>query len=92
MSSVKRLVVQPLCVAIIGIACVATSGMAHADSLRAQQTAACKGDAVKLCALAIPNEEKITKCMEKKKERLSPKCRAVFDKGTQDAQAAKAKK
>ncbi|GBQ83292.1 hypothetical protein AA13595_1144 [Gluconacetobacter johannae DSM 13595] len=48
---------------------------------RDQQSAACRGDAVKLCAFAIPNERKVQACMEKKIDKLSPRCRAMFGKG-----------
>lgn len=92
MGNKKHTLIRPLCFGMLGAAFLATSTMAHAKTQRQQQTEACKGDALKLCALAIPNEEKITKCMEKKKEKLSPKCRAVFDQGLQDKQAAQDKK
>nr|WP_264812219.1 hypothetical protein [Gluconacetobacter sacchari] len=52
-------------------------GTAHAAS-RSEQSAACRGDAIKLCPLAIPNEDKITACMKKKIDQLSPRCRAMF--------------
>lgn len=45
---------------------------------RDQQKAACQGDAIRLCTFAIPNEAKITACMKKKLDQLSPKCRAMF--------------
>lgn len=51
---------------------------ARADTAREQQTKACKGDALRLCAFAIPNEKRITACMERKKDKLSPACRAYF--------------
>ncbi|GAN70525.1 hypothetical protein ASY01nite_06520 [Acetobacter syzygii] len=57
---------------------VANLPAAHADTAREQQTKACKGDALRLCALAIPNEKKITACMERKKDKLSPACRVYF--------------
>lgn len=44
-----------------------------------EQAAACRGDAVRLCTFAIPNEAKITACMKKKIDQLSPRCRAMFD-------------
>nr|WP_298798593.1 hypothetical protein [uncultured Acetobacter sp.] len=75
-----------------GAALLSTLAPAHAaDTLRQKQTAACKGDALKLCALAIPNEKKITSCMERKKDKLSPQCRAFFDKpmSTQKASGRK---
>lgn len=45
---------------------------------RDEQKQACQGDAIKLCTFAIPNEAKITACMKKKIDQLSPKCRAMF--------------
>ncbi|WP_375271989.1 hypothetical protein [Gluconacetobacter dulcium] len=51
---------------------------AHAAS-REEQSAACRGDAIKLCTFAIPNEDKITACMKKKIDQLSPRCRAMFE-------------
>ncbi|MFT8891961.1 MAG: hypothetical protein ABF888_08990 [Acetobacter papayae] len=43
-----------------------------------EQTKACKKDAMRLCTLYIPNERKITACMEKKFDQLSPGCQAMF--------------
>ncbi|CAI9119786.1 hypothetical protein [Brytella acorum] len=43
-----------------------------------EQAAACRGDAIRLCTFAIPNEAKITECMKKKIDQLSPRCRAMF--------------
>lgn len=51
---------------------------ARADTAREQQTKACKGDALRLCAFAIPNEKRITACMDRKKDKLSPACRVYF--------------
>ena len=53
-------------------------GSAHAAT-RKEQSAACRGDAIKLCTFAIPNEDKITACMKKKIDQLSPRCRAMFE-------------
>lgn len=70
-----------LCLAAGGAALIGTLTPAQAeDDLRRKQTEACKGDALRLCALYIPNEKKITACMERKKDKLSPQCRAFFDK------------
>ncbi|MBB2205519.1 hypothetical protein HLH27_10880 [Gluconacetobacter takamatsuzukensis] len=52
-------------------------GAAHAAT-REEQSAACRGDAIKLCTFAIPNEDKVTACMKKKIDQLSPRCRAMF--------------
>lgn len=54
---------------------------ATAAPTREEQSAACRGDAIKLCAFAIPNESKVQACMEKKIDKLSPRCRAMFGKG-----------
>lgn len=64
------------CIALAGLAFTLTQGASAAT--REEQTKACKGDALRLCALAIPNEAKITACMQKKIDKLSPKCRAMF--------------
>lgn len=58
---------------------------------REEQTQACKGDALRLCTLAIPNEAKITACMKKKIDQLSPKCRAMFTPVPQTKKTAAAK-
>lgn len=78
----KKQKLHQVCLALSVVTLLGVSVAAHAETEREKQTAACKGDAVKLCALYIPNEAKITACMEKKKEKLSPKCRAFFDKGS----------
>ncbi|MGD7070352.1 hypothetical protein [Acetobacter sp. AAB5] len=74
-----------------GVAMIGLAYPVHADTLRDKQTEACKGDAVRLCALAIPNEKKITACMERKQDKLSPKCRAFFKKGSKTSPAHKPK-
>ena len=49
------------------------------DTVRQRAEQACYDDANKLCADAIPDEEKIKACMKIHRVQLSPKCRAVFD-------------
>ncbi len=44
-----------------------------------EQAAACRRDAIRYCAVHIPNEAKITACMEAHLQKLSPKCRAMFE-------------
>jgi hypothetical protein len=39
----------------------------------------CTGDAMRLCASDIPNVERITACMERQRDSLSERCRAVFE-------------
>ncbi|WP_338333371.1 hypothetical protein [Acetobacter sp. LMG 32666] len=70
-----RLVLSALA---LGAGLAAAGLPAWADTEREQQTKACKGDALRLCALAIPNEKKIAACMARKKDKLSPACRVYF--------------
>lgn len=39
----------------------------------------CRGDAFRLCSSEIPDRERITACMLRRKAELSPGCRMVFD-------------
>ena len=48
-------------------------------SLRDQQQAACYDDVMKLCKDAVPDEDKVTACMQNKKSVVSPKCAAMWD-------------
>jgi len=57
-------------------------GLASANaqgSADAQQ--ACTGDAMRLCADAIPDVPKVTACMKSKYRQLSPPCRLVMAGG-----------
>ncbi|MCW4581589.1 hypothetical protein [Gluconacetobacter entanii] len=49
------------------------------EHTRQQQARACQGDALRLCATSIPDEKRITACMQRKIDRLSPRCRAMFN-------------
>jgi hypothetical protein len=42
----------------------------------------CSGDAMRLCGSEIPNVERITACMVRQRENLSPGCRSVFGKAS----------
>ncbi|NHO19787.1 hypothetical protein GOB90_12540 [Acetobacter oeni] len=64
---------------MIGLtAALADTHGARADTARQEQTAACKGDAVKLCTFYIPNEKKIAACLASKRDKLTPACKAYF--------------
>ncbi|EHH68849.1 hypothetical protein [Gluconobacter morbifer] len=63
-------------IALTCLSFVLASGASAAT--REEQKDACQGDALRLCTLAIPNEAKITACMKKKIDKLSPRCRAMF--------------
>ncbi|MEI9924629.1 MAG: hypothetical protein WDN50_14840 [Bradyrhizobium sp.] len=47
-----------------------------------EQQEMCTGDAMRLCAADIPNVDRITACMERQRDALSERCRAVFEVDT----------
>jgi hypothetical protein len=47
-----------------------------------EQQEMCTGDAMRLCASDIPNVDRITACMERQRDSLSERCRAVFETDT----------
>jgi len=44
-----------------------------------QQQEMCTGDALRLCSSEIPDVGRITICMERQRESLSDRCKAVFE-------------
>ncbi|NHO31772.1 hypothetical protein GOB85_04205 [Acetobacter sp. LMG 1636] len=62
---------------MIGLAAVTATPAASAAT-REEQSAACKGDALKLCTFYIPNEQKIAACLQAKRDKLSPACKTFF--------------
>jgi hypothetical protein len=46
-----------------------------------EQVTACTPDVMRLCADAIPDQGRITKCMIQKKKQISTACMMVFKKG-----------
>jgi hypothetical protein len=51
-----------------------------ADRGSADDQRACTPDVFRLCAGSIPNEPRIVACLIRSRPRLSPACRAVFDR------------
>jgi hypothetical protein len=49
----------------------------HAYTLEQQEM--CSGDAMRLCSSEIPNVERITACMERRRDELSEGCKAIFE-------------
>jgi hypothetical protein len=49
-----------------------------ANAYTAEQQQMCTGDAMRLCASEIPDVDRITACMMKKRAQLSDGCKAVF--------------
>jgi hypothetical protein len=62
--------------------------MGHAFT-QDDQRRLCTGDVFRLCASEIPNVERITTCMHKQRANLSPGCRGVFGKPTEQSASAR---
>jgi hypothetical protein len=43
-----------------------------------EQRAACENDAMRLCGEFVPDVDRITACMHRKRAHLTPRCRAVL--------------
>src|SRR5437764_8959820 len=62
-------------------AALALSGFLLAGAAQAytpEQQHACTGDAFSLCGPEIPNVDRVTACMIRKRAQLSPGCRGYF--------------
>jgi hypothetical protein len=55
-----------------------TASTASAGDGTAEQRWACEHDALAFCSREIPDVDRITACMVKNLEKLSPRCRAQF--------------
>lgn len=64
---------------LLPVVAAAYMNSAHAAT-EEEQAKACRGDAMKLCSDEIPNKEKIAACLQKKRNQLTPACRAMFKK------------
>ncbi len=51
------------------------------DTVRQRAQQACYDDVTKLCNNDIPDETKITACMERNRTKLSPGCLKILDAG-----------
>ena len=60
----------------------AASAEITTDTVRQKAEQACYDDVNRLCADAIPDEDRIKACMKVHHAQLSPKCRAIFDANT----------
>jgi hypothetical protein len=56
----------------------------------AEEQQACQGDAFRLCSDAIPDVDRVTACMVKKKAQLSPGCAVYFRGGPAPGATTKA--
>ncbi|GLH78846.1 hypothetical protein SSBR45G_37550 [Bradyrhizobium sp. SSBR45G] len=66
------------CVAGVLIAAAALLVPAAARAYTAEQEQACTSDAFRLCSSEIPDVDRVTACMVRRKAELSPPCRAQF--------------
>ncbi len=55
--------------------------MSDRERARAEAEHLCYDDVQRLCGSDIPNETKIEACMSRKRAKLSPGCRKVFESG-----------
>lgn len=63
--------------ALLGLALMASPAAAQGTQ---EQRAACENDAMRLCGEFVPDVDRITACMHRKRAYLTPRCRAVFTK------------
>jgi hypothetical protein len=77
----------------LGIAILSSIAMAptagFAWKATPAQRAACTGDALRLCASYIPDEESIAHCIASKKSQLSPGCLVQVKKAERVARPAR---
>jgi hypothetical protein len=66
---------------VVGSICTLFASSASAEfKPTAAQRADCTGDAMSLCAYALARMDRVVACLAAKKSRLSPACRAHFEK------------
>ncbi len=53
----------------------------HSLWWRAKAQAACLSDVIRLCQSAMPDEEKVTACMEGKKAKVNTNCASYYPGG-----------
>jgi hypothetical protein len=78
LSSFRLVCLLFLLLIFLGFGALSMATTAAAAS-RDEQTNACRIDALRFCLIDIPSESRITACMKKHMERLSPECKAMFD-------------
>jgi len=86
MNSITK-IIRTLSVAS-AVAISLASFAANAEEGTAEQRRACTPDAFRLCSQHIPNIPAITACMTANKSKLSPDCRAAFDKAEKSSKVA----
>ena len=67
-----------LCFAVLAVA-IGFSGAATAQTLTAEQQAACKADYQKYCKGTMPGGGRIIACLNKQRDQLSETCKKALD-------------
>lgn len=62
----------------IALAIMLAAYVHKARASEADAETLCRGDAMRLCMSEIPDRERITACMQRRKAELSPGCRSIF--------------
>ena len=73
--------IEYLLVVVAGLASTTARADITTDTVRQRAQQACYDDVTKLCNDDIPDEAKITACMERNKTQLSPGCLKIFNAG-----------
>jgi hypothetical protein len=73
---------------VASVVAISLTSFAHAAEGTAEQRRACTPDAFRLCSAHIPNIPAITACMVANKSKLSPECRAAFNKAESTTKVA----
>ena len=66
----------PVCFGVVGICALSITSAVAEVSDEARQ--ACTGDAMRLCSDFIPDVQKVTACMMRKRGQLSAECRLAM--------------
>ena len=70
--------VKDNCAFLVATSLVAVTLPSVSHAYTSEQAQLCSGDAMRLCGSEIPDVDRITACMMKKRAQLSEGCRAVF--------------
>ncbi|MEA2818187.1 MAG: hypothetical protein QOJ86_191 [Bradyrhizobium sp.] len=76
MAAIQSRISRACLMLAIALSASPLAGAAHAYTPEQQQ--ACSGDAFRLCSDAIPDVDRVTVCMIRRKSELSPGCRVFF--------------
>lgn len=78
-SPTMRIITTMALASLVALAPWAASAEISTDTVRQKAEQACYDDVNRLCAPAIPDEDKIVACMKLNRAGLSQRCRTVYD-------------